>query len=148
MPEGKFFRLPIGRSGDRVFAESGGMREVYGLPKDFDGSRLIGCFLEQICYGIAQIQLRFDKRLVIAVTSSLLYKDPAAPHSKRIDIPSEPAIQSDLLHLLHHAIVRAFGDDKGTLTMEFDSGHILQCSEREDPYESYEIIFGDEIIIV
>ena len=121
---------------------------MYGLPKDFDGSRLIGCFLEQICYGIAQIQLRFDKRLVIAVTSSLLYKDPALDIPKRIDIPGEPAIQYDLLHLLHHTIVRAFGDDKGTLTIEFDRGHILQCLEHDDPYESYEIIFGDEIIIV
>ena len=51
---------------------------MYGLPKDFDGSRLVGRFLLQICYGIGQVQLRFDGTLTIAVTSSLLFK--ALPH--------------------------------------------------------------------
>ena len=121
---------------------------MYGLPKDFDGNRLVGRFLEQICYGVAQIQLRFDEALTVAVESSFLYQDPAAPQPKRIDIPGEPAIQSDLLHLLHHTIVKAYGDDKGTLTMEFDTGHILQCLEHEGPYESYQINFGNQLIIV
>jgi hypothetical protein len=121
---------------------------MYGLPKDFDCGRLVGRFLEQICYGLYQIQLRFDQALTISVESSFLYKDPAAPQPKRIDIPGGPAIQSCLLHLLHHTIVKASGDDEGTLTLEFDNGHVLQCLENEGPYESYQINIGDRLIIV
>jgi Family of unknown function (DUF6188) len=122
--------------------------KMYGLPKDFDGSRLVGHFLLQICYGVGQIQLRFDETLTIAVTSSLLYKDPAVSQPKKIDIPGPPAIQSDLLNLLHHNIVKAFGDDEGTLTMEFDDGHVLQCLDNQPGYEAYEIKIGNESIIV
>ncbi|PYV51814.1 MAG: hypothetical protein DMG98_25330 [Acidobacteria bacterium] len=121
---------------------------MYGLPKDFDGSRLVGRFLQQICYGVGQIQLRFDEALTIAVTSSFLYKNPAASQPKKIAIPGPPAIQCDLLHLLHHSIVKAFGDDEGTLTMEFDDGHVLRCLDDQPGYEAYEIKMGDESIIV
>ena len=44
--------------------------------------------------------------------------------------------------------MKAFGDDEGTLTMEFDDGQILQCLEARSPYESYQIIQGDHQIIV
>ncbi len=69
-----------------------------------------------------------------------IVQSPAAPQPRRIDIPGEPAVQSALLRLLHHTIVKAFGDDEGTLTMEFDDGQILQCLEARSPYESYQII--------
>jgi hypothetical protein len=121
---------------------------MYGLPKDFDGSRLIGRFLEQICYGLHQIQLRFDQRLTISVESAFLYCDPSMREPKRINIPGEPAMQSDLLHLLHHTIVKAWGEDEGTLALEFDNHHILRCLEKDGPYESYQISMGEQLIIV
>ena len=121
---------------------------MYGLPKDFDGSRLVGRFLLQICYGIGQVQLRFDGTLIHSGYKLAIVQSPAAPQPRRIDIPGEPAVQSALLRLLHHTIVKAFGDDEGTLTMEFDDGQILQCLEARSPYESYQIIQGDHQIIV
>ena len=121
---------------------------MYGLPKDFDATQLVGRFLEQICYGPYQIQLRFDQRLTISVESAFLYCDQAVREPKRIDIPGDPTIQSDLLHLLHRTIVKASGDDNGTLTLEFDNRHVLQCLEKDGPYESYQINIGEQLIIV
>ena len=123
------------------------MNGMYGLPKDFDGSRLVGCFLVQICFGVGQIQLRFDKELTIAVTNSFVYKDSKSPDPKTIEIPGLPVVQSRLLQLLHCTIVNASGDQEGTLTLEFDNGHVLQCCDRSH-YEAYEIILGDEHLIV
>lgn len=119
---------------------------MYGLPKDFDGGRLVGRFLEQICFGLYQIQLGFDERVTIAVSSSFLYRD-STPDPKAIEIPDLPVVQANLLQLLHHAIVKAFGNHEGTLTMEFDNGHVLQCFDQPN-YEAYEIILGDKHIIV
>jgi hypothetical protein len=120
---------------------------MYGLPKDFDGSRLVGRSLWQICFGLGQIQLRFDERVTVLVTSSFVYKDSAIPDPKTIEIPDLPAVQSMLLQLLHCTIVNASGDQEGTLTLEFDNGHVLQCCDRSH-YEAYEIILGDQHIIV
>lgn len=124
------------------------MNEMYGLPKDFDGSRLVGRFLEQICFGLYQIQLRFDKEVTIAVTSSFVYKDSATSDAKTISFPDPPEVKSQLLQLLHCTIVKASGDQEGTLTLEFDNGHILQCLDDSSCYEAYEIIFPDKHIIV
>ena len=44
--------------------------------------------------------------------------------------------------------MKAFGDDEGTLTMEFDDGHVLRCLDDQPGYEAYEIKMGDESIIV
>jgi hypothetical protein len=119
---------------------------MYGLPKDFDGSLLVGRLLEQICFGSYQIQLRFDERLTIAVTSSLTYRDsPEDPEV--IEIPDLPVAKANLLQLLHHRILKAFGDQEGTLTIEFDNGHVLQCFDQPH-YEAYEIRLGDQHIIV
>jgi hypothetical protein len=120
---------------------------VYGLPKGFDGSRLAGRLLQQICFGLYQVQLRFDGKLTIAVESTFLYKDSSASDPKRIGIPDLPGVQSDLLRLLHHKIVSAFGDVGGTLTLEFDDGLVLQCLDRPH-YEAYQIMLGDEEIVV
>jgi hypothetical protein len=121
---------------------------MYGLPKDFDYGRLGGRFLEQLCFGIGQIQLRFDQRVTIAVTSSLVYRQSPTSHPKTIEIADLPIVRSNLLDLLHHTITDAFGSDEGTLTLEFDDGQVLQFLDPDPHYEAYEIHFGDEQIIV
>jgi hypothetical protein len=120
---------------------------VYGLPRDFDASGLPGQSLVQICFGVGQIQLRFDKDLTIAVTSAFLYKDSPVSDARTINIPDLPAVQSSLLQLLHHTIAKAHGNEEGTLTLEFDNGHVLQCLD-QPYYEAYQIIQGEDQIIV
>ncbi len=45
---------------------------MYGLPKDFNGNQLIGRMLQQVCFGLYQIQLTLRSRVYIGVTSSFL----------------------------------------------------------------------------
>ncbi len=70
------------------------------------------------------------------------------PSEKRIDIPDLPSVQSDLLYLLHRQIVKAFGEDAGTLAIVFDNGYTLRCLDDKPGYEAYEIKIGDDQIIV
>jgi hypothetical protein len=118
---------------------------MYGLPKNFEGAQLVGHSLWQICFGKYQIQLHFDKELSIAVTSELSYQKSLDSNPLTIDFPVAP--QSDLMQLLHHSIVNAFGDDEGTLTLEFDNGHIVRCFDQSH-YEAYQIKQGNQEIIV
>jgi len=120
---------------------------MYGLPKDFDGKRLVGHELVQVCFGLYQIQLHFHERLSIFVESAFLYSDSPTSETTKIALPDLPQTQAKLLQLLQHTIVNAYGDKKGTLTLAFDNGHVLQCLERPD-YEAYQIQQGDELIIV
>lgn len=121
---------------------------MYGLPEGFDGTRLIGRFLLQISFGRYQIQLRFDEKVTIAVESGFVYRDSSTSAPRAIDIPDLPATQSELLQLLHHKVVNAFGDKEGTLTLEFDHGAALQCLDDEPCYEAYQIMLGDIEITV
>src|SRR5258708_11362733 len=114
---------------------------MYGLPKDFDGASLVGRSLQQICFGQYEISLRFDENLMIQVESSLRYQDRSALAPETIELP---ALQSNLMQLLGHSIAKASGDKQGTLTLEFEDGQILQCLEESSPYESYQIIQGDD----
>jgi hypothetical protein len=121
---------------------------MYGLPKDFDGNRLVGCSLTQICFGKFQMQLHFDRNVTISVESTLLYRDPAAQQAKKIGIPDLPRVQCEVLNLLHRKIMKAFGDPGGTLTMDFGDGYVLQCLDDQPGYEAYQLNIGNETIIV
>ena len=118
---------------------------MYGLPKDFDGSPLIGRRLEQICFNENQISLQFDADVVITIGSRYAYQDATpvlgAPTS------SVPALQSNLMQLLGQTIERVEGTSDGTLSMFFANGDRLMCFD--DPhYESYQIREGARVIIV
>lgn len=121
---------------------------MYGLPKEFDATTLVGQLLVQVCFGVGQIQLHFDKSLTIAVTSAFWYRDSAASGPQRINIPGSHAVQCHLLQLLHRTILSARGDEFGTLTLEFDSGHTLELLDENPAYEAYQIRIGEKLIVV
>jgi hypothetical protein len=68
--------------------------------------------------------------------------------TQELEIVEAPVLQSNLMQLLGHSTIRAFGDDKGTLTLEFEDGQILRYLDDTPMYESYHIIQGDHRIIV
>jgi len=47
---------------------------MYGLPKNFDGSFLIGRSLELLCFSANQVNLHFGLDVSISVTSALCYQ--------------------------------------------------------------------------
>jgi hypothetical protein len=118
---------------------------MYGLPNGFDGSRLIGRRLEQICFSENQLALHFDDELSVIIESTLLCQDSATSIGQLIEIPVS---QSNLMRLLGRAILKSYGDDSGTLIIEFENGCILKCLDTSRAYESYKIIHGKEEIIV
>ena len=121
---------------------------MYGLPYDFDGTKLVGRSLLQACFGLYQLQLHFDGDLAISVESAVAYKQDPTGDLKRISVPDIPGSPPPLLKLLGRKIVNVVGDDKGTLTLEFDDGQMFQCLEEGDKYESYQINIGKNLIIV
>lgn len=121
---------------------------MYGLPKDFNAAPLVGRTLEMICFTENSINFHFDKKLknlMIQVENCLTYQNRPEQASEIIDVP---ALQSNLMQLLGHSTTKAFGDDKGTLTLEFEDGQILQFLDDKPMYESYHIIEGDHRIAV
>jgi len=119
-------------------------RTMYGLPKDFKGEFLVGRTLELICFAQYQVNLHFDENVSIVVESALSHQESSNSAIRRVKIP---VAQSDLMVLLGHSILKAFGDDEGTLTIEFDNGRVLQCFD-QPAYEAYHIIQGEDEIIV
>jgi hypothetical protein len=117
---------------------------MYGLPKDFNAAIFVGRNLEMIRFNENQVYLNFDQKLSIAVEDALSYQDKATLAPRTIEVP---VLQSDLMQLLGHSITKASGNDEGTLTMEFDNGHILQCLDGPH-YEAYHIFQGHDEIIV
>lgn len=118
---------------------------MYRLPKNFDGNRLVGHCLEQICFNENQVCLHFDGMLSIVVESKLSYRDTPKSIDQVIEIPVR---HSDLMLLLGQSILNCYGDDDGTLSMEFGNGSTLKCLDTSNQYESYRIINGNEDIIV
>jgi hypothetical protein len=118
---------------------------MFGLPKDFNADRLVGRTLEMICFNENQIYFHFDEKLTIEVVGSLGYQRWPAQEPEIVEVP---VLQSNLMQLLGHSTTKAFGDDKGTLTLEFEDGQILQYLGDTPMYECYHIIQGDHRIIV
>jgi hypothetical protein len=119
---------------------------MYGLPKDFTGTFIKGRQLELICFNANQVCLHFDDKVSITVESSYSYqKARTEPNPKIFDVPPS---ESDLMQLLEHSVIEVRGDEQGTLSLEFDHGHIFRCFDNSRQYESYHIKWGEAEIIV
>jgi hypothetical protein len=46
---------------------------MHGLPKDFDGSFLVGCTLELVCFAEYQVNLHFGDKSCISIFSAYAY---------------------------------------------------------------------------
>ncbi|MFH1230488.1 MAG: DUF6188 family protein [Planctomycetota bacterium] len=119
---------------------------MYKLPKNFDGNFLIGCVLEQICFNQNQLCLHFNNNVSITIEGSFSYgqEDSEANH-KIINIPIK---ESDIMQLLGIPVSKAYGDKNGTLYLIFNNGYSLRCYDSSSQYESYQIKYGDTLIIV
>lgn len=113
---------------------------MYGLPKDFDGSFLVGRTLGLLCFSQNQMSLHFDDDVTIAIESAFAYKT-----AQVIDVPVH---ESDLMELLGTAVASVQGDANGTLSLLFNNGQTLKLYDTTKQYESYTITYGGKVIIV
>jgi hypothetical protein len=117
---------------------------MYGLPKDFDGSSLIGRTLEMVCFNLNQISLHFGDHVMITVEGALTYQSVSGVVQKL----SPPVVETNIMQLVGRELVRVVGSPGGTLSLTFDNGHIVECLDTSADYESYRISFGGQMIIV
>jgi hypothetical protein len=119
---------------------------MYGLPENFDGSFLIGKTLEMVCFNVSQLYLHFSNHIIITIESSFSYRDADSQSLARpINVPVK---ESNLMQLLGHLISKASGDQDGTLTLVFDNGEVFKCFDSSKNFESYQIKYGDQLIVV
>jgi hypothetical protein len=119
---------------------------VYGLPKDFTGTFLKDRRLEMICFNANQVYFHFDGGVSIAVESSFAHQTSRSESNAKV--LKVPVSVSSLMQLLEHSVIEVSGDEKGTLSLSFDHGHILKLFDSSPQYESYHIKRGDEMITV
>src|SRR5258706_284282 len=110
---------------------------MHGLPKDFDPSIFVGRELQEICISENTLSLSFYPHgLLVVIDSALSHRGSA---SSIAVVTKIPGFRSELMKVLGHSIVRAAGDAKGTLTLEFDDGQVLECLDTSSQFESYHI---------
>jgi hypothetical protein len=113
---------------------------MYGLPKDFDGSFLVGRVLEMVCFAQHQVYLHLEQKITITIESAFSYKNDLA-----VDVPVS---ESNLMELLGSSVLTATGDENGTLSLLFSNRQTLKIYDTSKRYESYTIAYdGGEIVI-
>ncbi len=113
---------------------------MYGLPKDFDGSFLLGRTLEMVCFTENQVCLHFGAETMIGIVSAFSCNDE--------QVVNVPVFGSNLMGLLGSSVRAAQGDESGTLSLTFDDGQTLKVYDDTEQYECYTIRYGDKVIIV
>ena len=113
---------------------------MYRLPKDFDGSFLVGRTLEMVCFNQNQVYLHFDAKITITIESSF--------SSQNDQIISVPVRESNLMKLLELTVSEVQGEEDGTLLLTFSNGEMLKIYDTSQQYESYRITYKDNVIIV
>ncbi len=113
---------------------------MYGLPKDFDGSFLVGHVLELVCFSQNTMSLHFDGDITITIESAFSYNTDQV-----VDVPVQ---QSNLMELLGSSVSTAQGDENGTLSLVFHNRQTLKVYDTTKQYESFTINYEGNRIIV
>jgi hypothetical protein len=115
---------------------------MYGLPRDFDASFLVGREVEVVCFAQYNVYLHFDGKISITIESAFSYKTDQV-----VDV-QVPLKESNLTELPGASVVAARGDEDGTLTLVFNNGQTLKVYEDDKHYECYHIAHGEKEIHV
>jgi hypothetical protein len=118
-----------------------------GLPPDIDLSFFAGKELHQVCIGRHQAILHFDDNVSLSIESEIAH----ISHQGEIMAiyKTIPSAAPTLVSLLNRTVKSATSKPPGTLILEFSNSEILEIYDSNAPhYESYQIGFGDKIIVV
>jgi hypothetical protein len=118
---------------------------MYGLPKDFDASFLIGREVESICFAQYQVNFRFSDGVWIQI-------EGAFKHFQQDDLievaEGFPIQQSSLMRMLGQKVVAVNFSVNGDINLTFSNGNKLFIAGECGPYEAYIICNGKKEIIV
>jgi hypothetical protein len=106
-----------------------------GLPSDLDLTPFVGTSVNQICFGMHQLQIHFDERSGMFVESSVVFSGIEG------DIPIDDyAIGASLLcRLLGGRVIEATRDSQGGLILRFDGGNALHVLNDGPNFESFQV---------
>jgi hypothetical protein len=125
---------------------------MYGLPENFDGDMFVGHTIELVCFSANQVAIHFgdDLSLVIAGEFSLAAGGAVVSGAGDEGVGSESTLTArhELARLVGAKIARARGTRDGTLTIECESGDVLQVFDVSPMYESYTISHRGQVLIV
>lgn len=110
---------------------------MYGLPKNFDIDFLLGQTLVQICFGLHDLRLNFDKSAAIHIESSVTINLPSVGifHEN-----SMPEASHRLAVILDRQVVEAKAEEGGCLSILFSGNILLKVHDSNCGSESYRII--------
>ena len=117
---------------------------MYGLPEGFDGSFFVRRVLELVSYTSNTLFLAFDNDVAITIESSYEY----TINELHVERQAIPVASSALMQLIGHSVESVEAERDGTLTLQFDEGHVLRCFDDLPNYESYSIARGNDRIFV
>jgi hypothetical protein len=126
---------------------------MYGLPEDVDTGMFVGRTIDQVCFTVNQVLIHLDDdlHLIIEGEFSLAAAGAAASGAAGEGVASGSTAATahhEIARLVGARIVRARGTRDGTLTLECESGDVLQLFDVSPMYEAYTILHrGQEWII-
>jgi hypothetical protein len=118
---------------------------MYGLPTDFDPSFLKGIDLFQVCVGEHQVQMHFDKEVLLSIESSFRIQLADGEAQLYEDCRSSAGA---LAALVSDKTADAAAQPNGTLRLTFASGRWIEIYDDSQQYESYQIHRGQTLYVV
>jgi hypothetical protein len=117
---------------------------MYGLPKDINLSFLQNRRLDQICFGLYQVQFNFDENIKIHVNThvriAFSYTDATGAVFEMKTAASATVLVDKLIG---KTLTETNSSEDGTLQITFNSGEKLIFYDNNNGYESYEILNRD-----
>jgi hypothetical protein len=115
---------------------------MYGVPADLDLSGFVGAMLEQICLGEWQLQFHFHPDGIFSIEG---HWELASSDGTAIDSAMDHSIRDAYrVHvLLGHSIARCTLDPPRSLSLHFETGHVLTFFDDSEHYETISISPGN-----
>ena len=117
---------------------------MYGLPPDIDLSFFNGRSLQSVEPHEHMLDLKLDSVVHVRIESTVEVHNPSGIH-KFQDYHQAAHI---LVQLLYRRVRNASGTEDGTLKLELNDGSVIVIYDGSDVYESYQIEYDDQMIIV
>ncbi len=118
---------------------------MYGLPKTFDVSFLIGREVESVVFGQYQANLNFSDRIWIQIEGPFKHF-----HRNELieNVDNFPISQSTLMRTLGQRVLAVNFSVNGDFEIQLSEGSKLAIGGDNGPYESYRLYDGTKETIV
>ncbi|MEX0703103.1 MAG: DUF6188 family protein [Planctomycetales bacterium] len=106
---------------------------------------LVGQELIQVCIGANELILNFDGNVRVTIETEIEHRTPEGVASC---LTNPRAAAPFMVGLLESRIRAASVIPPGTVVLKFSNGEEVEISDSNEHYESYQIVNGDDWIVV